>query len=209
MYNTKDVKTPPASWWDLWKPEFAGVSTVPSPTNAMGVPLFLHINKLLGGTPDNLAPAVAKYSELKVSSFFDTSGGATNNFQSGEVTVGGHYASAAWSLADKGLPIAYVAPKEGAPSGDIRVHIVKGTKNLAASEKFVDFAAAKEQATCMSEKLYVGPATKGVKLSEKAHVADAVGQGRLRFQSRTHNWSELNAKRQAVTEIWNKEVARK
>ena len=209
VYNTKEVKTPPTSFWDLWKPEFAGAVTLPSPTNAMGVPLFLHLNKALGGTTGNYAPAVKKYEELKVSSFFDASGAATNSFQSGEVIAGAHYASAAWALADKGLPITYVAPKEGAPSSDIRVHIVKGTKNLSAAEKFVDFAVAKEQAACMSEKLYVGPATKGVSLSEKAKSRLPWGKNGSVANLALTDWAALNAQRQAVTDIWNKEIARK
>jgi putative spermidine/putrescine transport system substrate-binding protein len=209
VFNTKEVKTPPTSFWDLWKPEFAGAVTLPSPTNAMGVPLFMHLNKALGGTTGNYAPAVKKYQELKVSSFFDASGAATNSFQSGEVTAGAHYASAAWSLADKGLPITYVAPKEGAPTADIRIHIAKGTKNLAAAEKFVDFAVAKEQAACMSEKLYVGPATKGVSLSDKAKSRLPWGKDGSVANLVLIDWAALNAQRQTVTDVWNKEIARK
>ena len=209
VYNTKEVKTPPTSFWDLWKPEFANAVTLPSPSNAMGVPLFLHLNKVLGGSATNLQPAVKKYQALKVSSFFDTSGGATNSFQSGEVIAGAHYASAAWSLADKGLPITYVAPKEGAPSGDIRVHIVKGTKHKELAEKFVDFAVAKEQASCMVEKLYVGPATKGVTLSDKAKSRLPWGKDGSVKNLAIINWEELNQHRQAVTDTWNKEIARK
>jgi putative spermidine/putrescine transport system substrate-binding protein len=209
VYNTKEVKTPPASFWDLWKPEFAGVATMPSPTNAMGVPLFIHLNKAAGGSSANYGPAVKRYKDLKVSSFFDASGAATNSFQSGEVIAGAHYASAAWSLADKGLPITYVAPKEGAPTGDIRVHIVAGTKNRAAADRFIDFAVAKEQASCMSEKLYVGPATKGVSLSEKARGRLPWGKDGSIANLALIDWSVLNAQRQAVTDVWNKEVARK
>jgi putative spermidine/putrescine transport system substrate-binding protein len=209
VYNSKEVKTPPTSFWDLWKPEFAGAVTMPSPTNAMGVPLFMHLNKALGGATGNYTPAVKKYNELKVSSFFDASGAATNSFQSGEVVAGAHYASAAWSLADKGLPITYVAPKEGAPTADIRIHIVKGTKNLAVAEKFVDFAVAKEQAACMSEQLYVGPATKGVSLSDKAKSRLPWGKDGSIANLVLIDWTALNAQRQAVTDIWNKEIARK
>lgn len=209
VYNTKEVKTPPTSFADLWKPEFAGTSTLPSPSNAMGVPLFLHLNKAFGGSPSSYAPAVGKYKTLKISSFFDTSGAATNSFQSGEVIVGAHYASAAWSLADKGLPITYVAPKEGAPTGDIRVHLVEGTKNRAAAEKFVDFAVAKEQASCMSEKLYVGPATKGVSLSDKAKGRLPWGKDGSVSNLALIDWTALNQQRQAVTDLWNKEIARK
>lgn len=209
VYNTKEVKTPPVSFWDLWKPEFAGVSTVPSPTNAMGVPLFMHLNKAAGGSINNFAPGVAKYKDLKVSSFFDASGAATNSFQSGEVIAGAHYASAAWSLADKGLPITYVAPTEGAPTGDIRVHLVKGTKNKELAEKFIDFAVAKEQAACMSEKLYVGPATNGVELSDKAKSRLPWGKNGNVSNLALINWTELNAQRQAITDLWNKEIARR
>jgi len=208
VYNTEDVKPAPTSWWDLSKPEFDGASTVPSPANAMGVPLFVHINKLAGGDLDNFKPAIDKYKEWKVSSYFDSSGAATNSFQSGEVIVGGHYASAAWSLADKGLPISYSPPKEGAPSGDIRVHIVEGTKKTEAAEKLVDFAIGKEQAKCLSEKLYVGPATKGVELSDKAKSRMPWGDGTIADLARI-DWPAINAKRQAITDIWNKEIARK
>jgi putative spermidine/putrescine transport system substrate-binding protein len=209
VYNTKEVKNPPASFWDLWKPEFAGVSTLPSPTNAMGVPLFVHLNKAAGGSTGSYGPAVEKYKALKVSSFFDASGAATNSFQSSEVIVGAHYASAAWSLADKGLPITYVAPKEGAPTGDIRIHIVKGTKNKAVAEKFIDFAVAKEQAACMTEKLYVGPATKGITLSDKAKSRLPWGKDGSIANLALIDWAELNAQRQAITDLWNKEIARK
>lgn len=209
VYNTKEVKNPPSSFFDLWKPEFASAVTLPSPSNAMGVPLFMHLNKLLGGETGKWAPGVKKYQEIKVSSFFDTSGGATNSFQSAEVIAGAHYASAAWALADKGLPITYVAPKEGAPSGDIRVHLVKGTPRKDVAEKFIDFAVGKEPASCMVEKLYVGPATKGVTLSEKAKNRLPWGKDGSVENLAIINWVELNAQRQAVTDVWNKEIAKK
>ena len=209
VYNTKEVKTAPTSWWDLEKPEYAGASTVPSPSNAMGVPLFIFLNKLAGGSTTNFEPGVKKYREMKVSSYFDSSGAATNSFQSGEVIIGAHYASSAWALADKNLPISYAAPKEGAPSGDIRVHVVKGTKNLDAALKFADFAIAKEQAGCLAEKVYVAPATNGVVLSEKAKSRMPWGKDGSLANLAVIDWVEVNANRQAVNDLWNREVARK
>lgn len=209
VYNTKEVKTPPTSWWDLWKPEYAGVVTIPSPANAMGVPLFVHLATLLGGSMDNVEPAVQKLRTLKVSAYFDTSGGATNNFQSGQVTIGGHYASAAWSLADKNLPIAYVVPKEGVPSGDIRVHLVKGTKKQAAAEKLVDYAVGLEAANCMSNSLYVGPATRGVVLSDKAKARMPWGAEGSVKNLALYDWAKLNERREKLTEIWNRQIAGK
>ena len=170
---------------------------------------YLDKAKALGGKTGDYKPAVEKYQAIKVSNFFDASGAATNSFQSGEVIAGAHYASAAWSLADKGLPITYVAPKEGAPTGDIRVHLVKGSKNKALAEKFIDFAVAKEQASCMTEKLYVGPATKGFTISDKAKNRLPWGKDGSIANLALINWTELNGQRQAITDLWNKEIARK
>ena len=209
VYNTKEVKTPPTSWLDLWKPEYAGVVTVPAPSNAMGVPFIALVNKIAGGTLDNLEPGMKKLKTLKVSSYFDTSGGADNSFQNGEAIIGGHYAQAAWAMADKGLPVAYAVPKEGAPSGDIRIHIVKGTPKLADAEKFVNFAIGKEPATCMAEALYVGPATKGVVLSDKAKQRLPWGSNGSVENLALSDWTKLNAARAKITDTFNREVVGK
>lgn len=209
VYNSKEVKTPPTSWLDLWKPEFAGVATLPAPGNAMGVPLIALINKIEGGTLDNLEPGMKKLKTLKVSSFFDTSGAADNSFQNGEAIIGGHYAQAAWAMTDKGLPIAYAVPKEGAPSGDIRVHIVKGTPKLADAEKFVNFAVGKDPATCMAETIYVGPATAGVSLSDKAKQRMPWGPTGSVKNLALSDWTKLNEARAKITDTFNREVVGK
>ena len=45
----------------------------------------------------------------------------------GEAIIGAHFNVGAWDLADKGLPIGFVVPKEGAWATDARLHLVKGT----------------------------------------------------------------------------------
>jgi putative spermidine/putrescine transport system substrate-binding protein len=209
VYNTKEVKTKPSSWWDLWKSEYAGAVTVPAPANAMGVPFIARINSLSGGSLGDLEPGMKKLKALKVSSFFDTSGGADNSFQNGEAIIGAHYAQAAWAMADKGLPIGYAVPKEGAPSGDIRVHIVKGTPKLAEAEKFVNFAVDKPAATCMSEMLYVGPATKGVTLNDKAKQRLPWGPTGSVANLALSDWNKLNPARAKITDTFNREVVGK
>ena len=115
-YNSKELKEAPQSWWDLWKPEYAGKVTLPSPVNAAGIPFFVHVIGLTGGTLDNSVAAVDKLKAIKVSSYYDASGVAQAALQSGEAIAAAYYNTAAWAIADKGLPIAFVVPKEGAPS---------------------------------------------------------------------------------------------
>jgi putative spermidine/putrescine transport system substrate-binding protein len=205
VYNTLEVEARPSSWWDLWKPEFNGRSTVPSPTNPMGVPLLLHLNTLLGGTPANLDPAIKRYKELKVSSFANNLVDATNGLRSGKDSIGAQYAAMAWKLADDGLPITYVSPMDGALGTDIRVHIVRGGTKHALAERFVNFSVAKEQASCMAERMYVGPATKGVALSDKAKARMPWGKDGSIANLAIIDWEEVSRVRQDVTNAWTKE----
>lgn len=208
VYNTREAKKAPTSWNDLWDPEYEGVVTVPSPANAMGIPFLLAMNTLAGGQPDDVAPGLAKIKTMKSFAFFDTSGNATNSFQSGEAIMGGHYASAAWSLADKKLPIAYAVPKEGALGGDIRLHIVRNTRQPEAARAFVDFAIAPQQAGCMSNRLYVGPASTGVALSDEAKARMPWGRDGSIENLLMTDWNAVNARRSAITDQWNRTLAR-
>ncbi len=209
VFNKEKVKTPPSSYMDLWKPEFAGKMTMPSPANAMGVPMFVMLAQINGGSINNMKPAVDVLKKAKPATFFDTSGIATNLFQSGDVIAGAHYASAAWYMADKGLPIGYAVPAEGALSGDIRVHVVKGTKNRAIAEQLADYAVSAEAQKALAEILYVAPVAKGVELSAKARERMPYGKGGSMKDLRISDWQAINAKRAELTELWNKEVVRK
>lgn len=208
-YNTSDVKTAPSSWFDLWKPEFAGKVTVPSPVNAAGIPFFAHIIKLEGGTLDDPTKAVSKLKTLRVSNFYDASGVAQAGLESGEAIAAPYYNTATWAIADKGLPITFVVPKEGAPANDIRIHIAEGTKNRAAADRFVDYAVGQEAMNCLAEKLYIGPPTRQTNLSAKAKARMPWGAEGSIENLAIPNWDDVNAKRQVLTEVWNRQIAGK
>ena len=206
-YNSKEVKSAPTSWYDLWKPEFSGKLTVPSPVNAAGIPFFAHIIKLEGGSLDDPGKGAEKLRALKVSSFYDASGVAQAALESGEAIAAPYYNTAAWAIADKGLPIVFVVPKEGAPANDIRVHISEGTKSRDAAEKFVNYAVSQEAISCLAERLYVGPPTKQTSLSEKAKARMPWGADGSVKSLAIPDWNAVNAKRQALTDVWNRQVA--
>lgn len=207
VYNSRDVKVPPSSWNDLWKPEYQGVVTIPAVANAMGIPFLLAINKLAGGSGTDVSKGLAKIKTLKTFGFFDTAGNATNSFQSSEVDIGAAYASGAWALADQKLPITYVVPKEGAIGGDIRLHIVKNTRHLEAAQAFVNFAIAPAQAACMSNRLYLGPATYGVKLTDTAAARMPWGKSGSIANLILTDWATVNAQRGQIAQRWNETLA--
>ena len=209
FYNSKEVKEKPTSWLDIWKPEFANRVIFMSPALANFVPTFMHINKLLGGSSTNFEPAIEKFKQLKVSSYYDSTGTVQASIQSGEAIVGSHYINAIWSVNDQNVPVIPISPKEGVPAGDIRVNLVKGTKHKAAAEKFINFAISPEALTCLAERLYIGPPLKSVKLSDKARERMPWGPNGSIDNLVVPDWNEVNAKRPEIIELWNRRVVGK
>ncbi len=209
IYNTQKVKKAPTSWNDLWKPEFEDAVALPSPSNSSGVPLVLFLHKMWNPQSQDLAPTFKKLRELKAALFFDSSGAATNAYQSGEAIVGAHFNVGAWDLADKGLPLAFVVPKEGAWATDARLHLVKGSPRKAAAEKFIDTALTPQAAGCLADKLYLGPAVKGASFKPETAKKLPWGEGGSVRNLQLFDWNDVNAKRAGIVDTWNREIARK
>ncbi|WP_157668838.1 ABC transporter substrate-binding protein [Bordetella genomosp. 6] len=209
LYNTELVKTPPTSWKDLWKDEYADLVALPSPDNAMGIPLLAHLAKLYGGGLDNPAPAIEQIRKLKVAAFWNSSGTATNMFQNEEIAVSPHFSTSAWTLIKNGQPLKYVAPSDGAVANDIRVHLVHGTPRRELAEQFINGIFTQETASCLARTFYAGPYVKDVKLPpDVAQYMPWGAQGTI-DDVVIPDWLALNARREALTDAWNKNIGRR
>lgn len=206
LYNPAVVKEPPSSWLELWKPDYAGRVYAPGPGQALFAPFLMVINKALGGTNKNFEPVIAKFKELKPSSYYDATGVLQASIQSGEVVMGVTYPSIAWQLADQGVKVATSFPKEGLPTTEIRLHLVKGSKNKALAEKFINFALQPEQLNCLAEKIFVGPPLKNPTLSEQAKQRMPWGPNGTAKDLAIPDWREIASVRQQLTDLWNRRV---
>jgi putative spermidine/putrescine transport system substrate-binding protein len=209
IYNKDEVKEPPTSWSDLWKPEYENVVTAPSPTNAIGIPWLMTIGSTFGSGADDAETTFAKLKALKPALYFDTAGAADNAFQAGEVIIGAHYSFSASTLSDQGLNIGYAKPKEGPIASDIRIHLVRNGPNPEMAEKLVDFLARSSTYECLAEKIYYGPAVANAKLSEKASERMPWGKGGSVEDIVFIDRNVVNEKRQALTDMWNREIGKK
>ncbi|OZI60888.1 ABC transporter substrate-binding protein [Bordetella genomosp. 11] len=208
-YSTKEIATPPQTWKDLWKPEYAGAVAIPSPSNSAGVPFVLFMAKVWGVDPSNLDPVYKRLAALDTALLFDSSGAATNAFQSGEAVIGAHFNVGAWDLIDKKLPIGFAVPREGVWATDARLHLVKGAPNKAAAQKFIDTALTAQASSCLATRLYLGPSVQGVQVSpETARKLPWGEKGSVKDLSLL-DWNEVNARRAEITDAWNRQVARK
>jgi putative spermidine/putrescine transport system substrate-binding protein len=208
-YNTQKVKQAPTSWDDLWKPEFADAVTIPSPSNSAGVPFLFFLNKIWNNPATDLSATFKRIKELRAALYFDSSGAASNAFQSGEVIIGAHYSVGAWDLIDKSLPIGFVIPKEGVWATDARLHLIKGAPHKQAAEKFIDTALTTEAASCLAEKLYLGPSVKGTNVPASVGRKLPWGEKGSIKDLRLFDWWQINKERANIVDTWNREIAHK
>jgi putative spermidine/putrescine transport system substrate-binding protein len=209
VYNTQQIKQTPTSWRDLWKPEYAGAVILPSPSNSSGVPFVFFLAKVWGIDSANFNPLYEKLRKLDTALFFDSSGAATNAYQSGEAIIGAHFNVGAWDLIDKGVPIGFAVPKEGVWATDARLHIIKGSQNRDAAEKFVDTALTKDAALCLATKLYLGPAVKNVNVPKDIARKLPWGADGSVANLNLYDWNVINQRRAEINDAWNRQVARK
>jgi putative spermidine/putrescine transport system substrate-binding protein len=209
VYNTQKVKDAPTSWNDLWKKEFEDAVTIPSPANSSGVPFILFLSKIWNVPAGDLSPTFRRIKDLKVAQFFDSSGAATNAYQSGEAIIGAHFNVGAWDLIDKGLPMAFVVPKEGVWATDARLHLVKGTPKKEAAQAFVNQALTAQASACLADKLYLGPSVKDVTVKPETARKLPWGEKGSVKNLQLFDWAEVNAQRAKIVDTWNREIARK
>jgi iron(III) transport system substrate-binding protein len=144
-FNTKEgeakkVKAP-ASWADLTKPEYKGQIVMPNPassgTGYLTVAAWLQVMGEKNGWAymDKLHENIAVY----------THSGSAPCVQAarGERMIGIGFDMRGASEKSKGAPIELVVPKEGAGWEMEASAILKGTKNLDAAKKLIDFSITK------------------------------------------------------------------
>ncbi len=204
-YNKDRIKNPPASWKDLWRAEYAGRVTTASPVNATWPNWFAHMAKVFGGDLDHVDGVINAMKQLKVAAFWDAAGQSDNLFQSGEAEVGVQVHGNSWGLRDRGLPIVYVVPTEGAVAGDIRVHLVKGTRNKDLALKYIDAVISPAGQQGLMEYISAAPANQRAEVPAKVKERMPYGAGSM-TNLVVPDWQAVNERKPKWIERWNKEV---
>lgn len=170
VYDTTQVKKPPASWNDLYQPEFAGKLAIGDISGTSGLQLLLALNRMKGGTLDNLDPGFQAIKPLAKESvtLYTQADQIVSLFERKEIAVAVWYPDRAGSAIDKGLPLAVVYPKEGAVGILPALAIPRGAKNPALALEYIDEVLSAQGQRCFAEKKYAGPVNTKVTLSDKA-----------------------------------------
>lgn len=169
VYNTTKIKNPPTSWEDLLKPEYKNGFAIANPAlSGTAMVSIALIEKNMGWDYINkLKQNGAKMGQ--------GSGQVVDDTASGDLVASLGVDYIVLDKIAKGATLGFVYPKEMIviPSP---VAIMKGTKNLEAAKKFVDFLLSTEGQKIIASS-YTLPVREDVAIDEKSglvHPKEAV-----------------------------------
>jgi spermidine/putrescine transport system substrate-binding protein len=141
-----------ASYGDIWKEDMAGKATVRAHSSLVGLGLWLEAEGKLPrplldafGSPEAqveifdviVAEAIARKGNIV--QFWNNENEAQGAFRVNGAAVGQTWDSTGAALAKEGLPIGFVAPKEGALAWMEGVSIPSGAENIDQAYAFINW----------------------------------------------------------------------
>lgn len=163
-YQAEKVKEPPKKWSDIWDPKYKGRIALPVITYSSAAYLLIRAAELGGGAIDKIEPGYAKLAELKpvvVFTFFTMWAPLAKAGDFDLVVDLGLYI---FPQKDKGLPVDFVYPEDGAFGEVNYVNVVKGAKNREMAEAFINGMIGPKYQAANASINYQAPTNKRVEI---------------------------------------------
>src|SRR5947207_9728949 len=203
-WNTKHAKKP-ASYKDLWSKEYKGKIAIPA-YGWYGVYWLHAVNKVFGGSEENVAPGMGALAELVQKNdaiIMENVDHGMKLFQREEIVMAPFWNGRTFALQDSGTPVAieYVDNAIALGAGFV---IIKGTTMAETAQRFVNDTLDERYQLEMTRLFKYPPASRKAKLPpdlERVRVPD-----RELARSVKLDWKKVNDSRSANLDRWNKEV---
>ena len=139
----------PADWQDLLKPEYKGMVGYLDPTSAaVGQLGVMAINLALGGSYENLDPAIKFFKELQKNQPIVPKQTSYARVISGEIPILLDYDFNAYrGMYKDNAPVAFVIPKEGSVVQPYVMGLAKNAPHAENGKKVLDFVLSDESQT--------------------------------------------------------------
>ncbi|MCB1462857.1 MAG: ABC transporter substrate-binding protein [Nitratireductor sp.] len=209
LYNTDQIAEAPASWKDLANPDYQNhVLFTDAASNTYGMLGLLMINKVAGGTLDDIEPGLEFVKGiLPTSTVVSKSPEIQQNFAQGNAWIAPYAQDYAFTLTKAGLPVKFIQPEEGGVLAPITVNLVKGTKKRDLALKFIDFSIRAEASQGWAEALRYTPTNKEAKLSDEVAAQVVYGEDAV-AKLVTFDANEIAEKRSSWNEAWSRAIAK-
>lgn len=207
VYNTDLVAEEPKSWRAMWEEQYAGKIAVPDITTSHGAFFLLTAADMEGGDVAKTDPGFELIKTLKphILTFYTQHAELARLFTQGEVAMASWTTDRSQAMIDDGAPVAWTIPEEGAYIIDSTIGIAKGTDNLEAAQKYVDYVLSEEAQTCNAQYTYLAPVNSEVELSPEIAAKLPVGEGVLEGLKQA-DWAFVTTVRPDWTHRWTREI---
>lgn len=188
----------PESWQDLLDPAYKnGLQMADARTSGTATERIYALVKLYG---EDDAFDYQKKLHQNVQLYTKSGQGGAMPVATGQAASGIFYLPDALDIQQQGYPVVVTYPKDGTTYGVVGVAIIKGTPNIAAAQKFVDWVASVELANLLMEKKI-----NYVPVHVDAKIVDPVLDiSRVKFFQADSEWK--GKKRKEYVDRWIKEV---
>jgi putative spermidine/putrescine transport system substrate-binding protein len=205
-YNTDLVKTPPASWADLWKPEYRGQVGIARTSSNLGLATLAIAAKTFGGSEGDLEPGWTKLKELEAKAARSPAA-LTQMLEREEIAIAPLWNNNTAAAAGKGLPIAFVKPSPGP------VAIISYFSGFARSrhpdlvaEWMNGILSPEYQTRAAAAPFYFGPTVRGVEIpADAAPYTPSTSEEVTALQ--TVDWSKIVPVRGQLVERFDRTFA--
>jgi spermidine/putrescine-binding protein len=207
LYNTEEVTPAPDSWAVLYDPRYAGrvsidggtwLTPIAETAMALGIPDPMNL------TDEQVEQAKEKLEDgrSQFRSFTGSDSEKLNLFKGGEVVLADGGRFNALQLQAEGIPVKWVAPKEGALSWVCGLGITSKAQNIPAAYKLINYFVSKQAQAIAAQNGFAvvnADAISAVpaefrETADPRSVADAIAEVQPEnFQTWIRAWQEVQA----------------
>lgn len=208
VYDTANVKPPPARLADLWRPDLKGQLAVSAPPNIQGLALTAMVEKMEGGDyKKSIDAAIRKLRELAPAvQTFEPNPDGYSLILNGVVRVATGWNARAQLYSDetKGK-LGVLLPPEGSVFQINTINLVAGSKNRAAALAFMNYALSREAQKTFTERMFYAP-TNAKAAIDPAALARTAAAPEHRARMIPLDWNDIVRVRDQWNNRWRREV---
>lgn len=211
MYNTKVFKengwAPPTSWNDLKDPKYKGKVVMPPLNNGYGLLTVVMLARIHGGGEKNIDPGFKVMKEAvgpNILAYEASPAKHAELFQTGQAIFGVWGTARVQPLAEAGVPVDFVYPKEGSPAVMTAICPVAKKTVSPKSHAFVQMMVSPETQSLLADEGGFAPVHKDAKVQR----AGMMPVGELASKLVAADWGAINPVRDDWNKRWVREIER-
>jgi putative spermidine/putrescine transport system substrate-binding protein len=206
-YDKSRIKVPPTSFKDLWNPAYKGFVAIPDIDTTHGTMLLMMAARINGGGERNIAPGFDALKTLKpgIVTFWKQHAQVSQMFTQGDIWITSWTSDRAQGLIAAGGNVGWVVPQEGAYIIDSTIGIAKGSRQLEAAQRYIDFVLGEAAQRANAQYTNLAPVNRDVKLSPEVAARLPAGEDNLK-KLMPADWNYVTTQRPQWVDRWNREI---